>query len=156
MMTDRRKRKELAETNALPLPPGTSTMWRMSHAADLLAPPLLGALLGPVNRLPAHPPSELERVRRGGIPPIFAAHPALAERVPWRPLGDFPTPVEEVAPDVAGPGAARLFVKREDLSSAIYGGNKVRKLEHFVADAEIRGADGLLTLGAIGSNHALA
>jgi D-cysteine desulfhydrase len=49
-----------------------------------------------------------------------------------------------------------LFVKRDDLSSGRYGGNKVRKLEHFLADAELSSSRTLVTLGGLGSNHALA
>ncbi len=58
-----------------------------------------------------------------------------------------PTPVVQVADD--------LWVKREDLSGVLYGGNKVRKLEYLLGDALEIGGD-LLTMGAVGSHHVLA
>lgn len=126
-------------------------------AADSVAPPVLRALLGRVNRIPTYSAAALERTRRGAVPPLFAAYPRLAARIPWRPLGDYPTPIEEVPPPESGSvGGPRLFIKRDDLSSAVYGGNKVRKLEYFLAAAELGGAGVLCTLGGIGSNHALA
>lgn len=75
---------------------------------------------------------------------------ALLERVPglagrFVSLGDFPTPVE-----AAGEG---LWVKREDLASQTYGGNKVRKLEWLLPAARGRS---VLTIGATGSHHLVA
>jgi len=49
-----------------------------------------------------------------------------------------------------------LFVKREDLSSARYGGNKVRALEPILGLATAGGARSLVTFGPYGSNHVLA
>lgn len=49
-----------------------------------------------------------------------------------------------------------VFVKRDDLTHALYGGNKVRKLTHLLADAREEGATDLITIGAVGSHHALA
>lgn len=69
-------------------------------------------------------------------------------------IADLPTPVEEFALPVAGVGA--LAVKRDDLTSAAYGGNKVRKLDFLLGDALAKGAKSVLTFGAYGSNHALA
>ncbi len=87
-------------------------------------------------------------------PPLFSRFPRLAGRVPWLPLGTFPTPVEPLhGPDIR-PG--RLFVKRDDLSSPTYGGNKVRKLEHVLADAKARDCRSLVTVGGLGSNQCLA
>jgi D-cysteine desulfhydrase len=47
-------------------------------------------------------------------------------------------------------------VKRDDLTSPLYGGNKVRKLEHVLAEAKLAGRSRLLTVGGIGSNQCLA
>jgi D-cysteine desulfhydrase len=47
-------------------------------------------------------------------------------------------------------------VKRDDLTNAAYGGNKVRKLDFLLGDALGKGATTVLTFGAYGSNHALA
>ena len=71
--------------------------------------------------------------------------PVTVERVP---LGSYPTPVEPIDD--------RLWVKRDDLTSAVYGGNKVRKLELFFAAARAEGKSRLLTLGAAGSHQVLA
>ncbi|HUT78145.1 MAG TPA: pyridoxal-phosphate dependent enzyme [Polyangia bacterium] len=64
-------------------------------------------------------------------------------------LGLFPTPLTEVALPLPG---ARFWVKRDDLSSPHYGGNKVRKLEFLLA----RGRGRVVTIGACGSHHVLA
>lgn len=107
------------------------------------------------NRVRWHPPEALFGARRGHSNVLFDAYPALADRIPWRPLGAFPTPVEELPSPPRAP-SVRLFVKRDDLSAPSYGGNKVRKLEHFLADAELSSSRTLITLGGLGSNHALA
>jgi len=49
-----------------------------------------------------------------------------------------------------------IFIKRDDDTSCLLTGNKVRKLEFFLADALDRGADTLITCGGIQSNHARA
>jgi D-cysteine desulfhydrase len=67
-----------------------------------------------------------------------------------------PTPVEELALPTAGLSSVRLFVKRDDLTSSLYGGNKVRKFEYLLAEAEAAGATALVTVGGIGSNQGLA
>ncbi len=53
-------------------------------------------------------------------------------------------------------GVEQLFIKRDDLTASPYGGNKVRKLEFLLADAQDRGARRVVTFGYAGSNHALA
>jgi 1-aminocyclopropane-1-carboxylate deaminase len=51
-------------------------------------------------------------------------------------------------------GGAQLWAKREDCNSGIaYGGNKTRKLEYLVADALAKGADTLVSIGGVQSNH---
>ena len=89
-------------------------------------------------------------------PLLFEACPALRESVDWMPLGEYPTPVEKLAGICAAEGLSELYVKRDDLSSPYYGGNKVRKLEFVLARAKARGHDTVLTYGAVGSNHVLA
>jgi D-cysteine desulfhydrase len=69
-------------------------------------------------------------------------------------LGDFPTPVEHL--ETLSTSRCDLWVKRDDLTHAVYGGNKVRKLERILARAQARGATRLVTVGAIGSHHVLA
>ena len=88
--------------------------------------------------------------------PLFRNYPLLAERLPRAPLGLFPTPVERL--DQLGDeiGLDRLYIKRDDLSGSVYGGNKIRKLEFLLGDALRAGAKEVMTLGFAGSNHALA
>jgi D-cysteine desulfhydrase len=50
-------------------------------------------------------------------------------------------------------GGPTLFIKRDDLLGFAAGGNKIRKLEFVVADALEKGADYLITCGAVQSNH---
>lgn len=69
----------------------------------------------------------------------------------------YPTPVEELFRlRAALGGGPRLLVKRDDAIPFAFGGNKARKLELVVADAVARGADTLVTAGALQSNHARA
>jgi len=87
--------------------------------------------------------------------PLFRRFPALEGRIPWAPLGDWPTPVtrvDDLPRDITG----ELWVKRDDQSSTRYGGNKVRKLEYLLADARDRGAGRVITTGVEGSHHCLA
>jgi D-cysteine desulfhydrase len=49
-----------------------------------------------------------------------------------------------------------LWVKRDDRTHDVYGGNKVRKLEWLLADARARKATRIVTVGAAGSHHVLA
>lgn len=90
--------------------------------------------------------------------PLFEVWPALEERVPWVSLGDFPTAVEPLsnAAAAAGRAGAPFFIKRDDVSSPIYGGNKVRTLEALFGRARAAGARRIYSTGAFGSNHALA
>src|SRR6476660_8473584 len=53
-------------------------------------------------------------------------------------------------------GGPRLLVKRDDAIPFGFGGNKVRKLEYVLAEAVDAGADTLVTLGGLQSNHARA
>ena len=86
--------------------------------------------------------------------PLLQRYPVLASALPWVELATLPTPLEQVSD--AGFDTGGLWIKRDDLSGEPYGGNKVRKLEFLLADAQARGCDAVLTYGAVGSNHALA
>lgn len=87
---------------------------------------------------------------------LFARYPRLADSLPWRPLGHWPTPVQQAEAGFTGDGCASLWLKRDDRCAAPYGGNKVRKLEFLLADALQRGHERVFTFGVAGSNHALA
>ena len=73
-------------------------------------------------------------------------------------LAGLPTPLHEalrLREALGGPGKCpRILIKRDDLTSLGLGGNKARKLEFLVADAQQRRATTLITTGAVQSNHA--
>lgn len=73
---------------------------------------------------------------------------------PRHPLLFGPSPVHPLDRLTDHLGGARIWAKREDCNSGLaYGGNKTRKLEYLVPDALARGADTLVTIGGIQSNH---
>jgi len=64
-----------------------------------------------------------------------------------------PTAIEELprlSDHLAGP---RILIKRDDQTGLAFGGNKTRKLEFLVAEAQEQGAKMLISGGAIQSNH---
>ena len=74
-------------------------------------------------------------------------------RFPRRRYTPFATPIEKLthlSEHFAGPD---IYIKRDDLLGLAAGGNKTRKLEFLVADALLQGADTLITVGAVQSNH---
>lgn len=60
------------------------------------------------------------------------------------------TPLKHLSAHLGGP---TIWLKRDDLLGLTAGGNKTRKLEFLVADALQQGADTLVTVGAVQSNH---
>ena len=92
-------------------------------------------------------------VRRMEEPVLFTRYPGMRS-VPWVSLAQLPTPVEPATLRLDGDIA--FWVKRDDQTSTLYGGNKVRKLEFILAAAKARGVQRLITAGAAGSHHALA
>ncbi len=64
-----------------------------------------------------------------------------------------PTPIEEMPRLSAALGGPRLLVKRDDQTGLAFGGNKTRKLEFLVAEAQQQGAKTLVSAGAMQSNH---
>jgi len=90
-------------------------------------------------------------------PLLFDAFPALAEKVPFVPLAHAPTAVEPC--NAIGDWLGRregVFMKRDDLVSPLYGGNKVRRYEYVLADARARGARRIVTAGGLASTQAMA
>jgi L-cysteate sulfo-lyase len=77
----------------------------------------------------------------------------LTDHLPRISLGFFPTPLEEMPRLSKALGGPRLWIKRDDQTGLATGGNKTRKLEFSVAEALSLGADTLITLGAVQSNH---
>ena len=66
-----------------------------------------------------------------------------------------PTPIERLDRlSAALGGGVTIWAKREDCNSGLaFGGNKLRKLEYLVPEALAQGADTLVTIGGIQSNH---
>ncbi|HDP79951.1 MAG TPA: pyridoxal-phosphate dependent enzyme [Spirochaetes bacterium] len=88
----------------------------------------------------------------GTMPLLFQRYPDLAGKIPWLSLGTFPTRVHRLERC----GLENLWVKREDESSSLYGGNKIRKLEFALAEALSAGKKKVVTMGGLGTNHGLA
>jgi D-cysteine desulfhydrase family pyridoxal phosphate-dependent enzyme len=73
--------------------------------------------------------------------------------IPRIRIATLPTPVEylpNLSTHLAGP---RIWIKRDDLTGLAFGGNKTRKLEYVLAEAQANGAQTLVTVGAAQSNH---
>ena len=64
-----------------------------------------------------------------------------------------PTPLERLPNLTRALGGPDIWMKRDDLTGMGGGGNKVRKLEYLAGDALAKGADHLVTQGAVQSNH---
>ena len=76
-------------------------------------------------------------------------------KFPRRKYLQGPTPIESMpALSKVLEGEVNLYVKRDDLLPGAGGGNKTRKLEFCIADALEKGADTIITCGAVQSNHA--
>jgi D-cysteine desulfhydrase len=74
-------------------------------------------------------------------------------RFPRRRYTEGATPIEFLPRFTQAVGGPNIFLKRDDLLGLAAGGNKTRKLEFLVAEALDRGADTLVTCGAVQSNH---
>lgn len=89
--------------------------------------------------------------RHHGERALHAAVPGLCDLVHFRHLADgLPTPIEHL-----GIEGAHLWVKRDDKTSTLYGGNKVRKLEYLLTQPAIHRAV-VVTGGGTASHHVMA
>ena len=59
--------------------------------------------------------------------------------IPKIPIGVFPTPIHRLD-NISRVLNTNVFIKRDDLTGLGLGGNKVRKLEYLLADAQRLGA----------------
>ncbi|KAG6673141.1 hypothetical protein I3842_16G097100 [Carya illinoinensis] len=92
--------------------------------------------------------------RKSYVPPYWASH---LNPIPSHvfSLGHLPTPIHKWnLPNL--PNNTEVWLKRDDLSGTQLSGNKVRKLEFLMADAVAQGADCVITIGGIQSNHCCA
>jgi L-cysteate sulfo-lyase len=77
----------------------------------------------------------------------------LLDKFPRVPLAHLPTPLEHLPRLSAELGGPQIYVKRDDCTGLATGGNKTRKLEFSMAAALEQGADTIVTVGAVQSNH---
>lgn len=82
--------------------------------------------------------------------------PELRGRFPRVPLTSLPTRVHRLDRLAREIGLDELWIKRDDESGALYGGNKPRKLEFVLAEALAQRRTAVLTFGGIGTHHGLA
>src|SRR6266496_507357 len=79
------------------------------------------------------------------------------ERFPRIPLAEYPTPLEHL-PQLSYQLKREIFIKRDDYLGPGLGGNKTRKLEYLLAEAQQRapqrGVRKVVTFGGLQSNHA--
>ncbi|WP_198470485.1 D-cysteine desulfhydrase [Acetomicrobium sp. S15 = DSM 107314] len=74
-------------------------------------------------------------------------------RFPRRRYTEGWTPMEQLGRLSALVNGPEIWIKRDDLLGLFPGGNKTRKLEFVMADALAKGADSVITCGAVQSNH---
>lgn len=74
-------------------------------------------------------------------------------KFPRRRYTEGVTPLEKLENFSKALGGPNIYIKRDDLLGLTAGGNKTRKLEFLMADALAKGADTILTCGAVQSNH---
>jgi 1-aminocyclopropane-1-carboxylate deaminase len=80
--------------------------------------------------------------------------PVSLDDFPRYPLLFGPSPIHPLERLSAHLGGASIWAKREDCNSGLaFGGNKTRKLEYLVPDALAQGADTLVSIGGVQSNH---
>src|SRR5664279_1849422 len=98
-------------------------------------------------------PSSSDRLN----PPAESAGVGLLvpiEDFPRYPLTFGPSPIHPLDRLTEHLGGAKIWAKREDVNSGLaYGGNKTRKLEYLIPDALALGADTLVSIGGVQSNH---
>ncbi len=82
------------------------------------------------------------------------SHPLSGiEAYPRVRFGHAPTPLEP-APNLGAALGISLWIKRDDCTGLVLGGNKVRQLEFYLGEAKRRSADTVLITGAVQSNFA--
>lgn len=86
---------------------------------------------------------------------LAAAYPRIGLSLPKLALADLPTALTTRVLSLPR-GSFEVAVKHDENTNALYGGNKIRKLEYLLQRAIDRGARRVATFGAAGSNHALA
>lgn len=88
-------------------------------------------------------------------PELFRHFPELRQRIPWVPLAR-PTPVHRLERLESFLHASPIWIKRDDRTSDVYGGDQARKFEFVFGEVIRRGAGRVLAFGHAGSGHCLA
>lgn len=86
---------------------------------------------------------------------LHEAVPAT-KSIPRVEIAEVPTPIEKLGELGKRIGVPSLYVKRDDQTGQLYGGNKVRKLEFLIGDALEDDCSEIWTVGGLGSHHVLA
>lgn len=79
---------------------------------------------------------------------------AALDALPRAHIAHLPTPIEPLPNLSAALGGPELWIKRDDQTGLATGGNKARKLEFLLAQAQVADADSVITAGSTQSNHA--
>ena len=93
--------------------------------------------------------------RMSAIDQLALRYPVAAAALPRAGLLTEPTPLRRHSLSI-GNRVHSLYVKHDERSGALYGGNKVRKLDYLLGRMLERETEVVATFGAIGSHHALA
>ena len=89
------------------------------------------------------------------MPLLHDRFPQLRRSLPYIELGSSPTPVRRL--DLSSDGHAAVWLKDDSrYGNGGWGGNKVRKLEWLIPDAQRLGKGTILTFGGLGTNWGLA
>ena len=83
---------------------------------------------------------------------LFTRWPQLATHIGCEPIAELPTPVQALA----NIHATRAWIKCDNLTHSVYGGNKLRKLEFIIPELKKHNRKGVITLGGVGSNSGVA
>jgi 1-aminocyclopropane-1-carboxylate deaminase len=87
------------------------------------------------------------------VPRFLQPQLAPIAELPRASLANLPTPIQPLRRLTAALGGPEIWLKRDDLTGLAGGGNKTRKLEFLVGEALESGAETLVTVGALQSNH---
>jgi D-cysteine desulfhydrase len=74
-------------------------------------------------------------------------------KTPRLRFAHLPTPIEELPRLTEHLNGPKILIKRDDQTGLAFGGNKTRKLEFLIAEAQEQGAKTVITGGALQSNH---
>ncbi len=100
-------------------------------------------------------PAELPGAARQTDLAMARALTPTGVELPRLRLTNLPTRVHRL-PTISGEVGADVWIKRDDETATLYGGNKPRKLEFVLADALRQKKKAVITFGGIGTHHGLA